>query len=54
MLHFGVLVLRGLRVLGGSWIVINGLISRVAILMSHVRGPITPLITTDEPPSAEL
>ena len=34
--------------LGGSWAVINGVISRVSI---HIRGLRTPLITTHEPPS---
>ena len=34
--------------LGGSWVVINGVISRVTI---HIRALITPLITTHEPPS---
>ena len=37
--------------LGGSWAVINGLISRVTI---HIRGLISPLITTHEPPSTAL
>ena len=35
-------------VLGGSWAVINGVISKVTI---HIRGLITPLITTHEPPN---
>ena len=39
----------GLRVLG---LVINGVVSRVTILLSLIRGPLTPLITTREPPSA--
>ena len=34
--------------LGGSWLVISGVISRVTI---HIRALITLLITTDEPPS---
>ena len=38
-------------VLGGSLVAINGLISRVTIVISHIRGLITPLITTHEPPS---
>ena len=38
-------------VLGGSWVVVNGAISRVIKLISHIRGLITPLITTHEPPS---
>ena len=37
--------------LGGSWVVISGVISRVTLLITHVRGLITPLITTHEPPS---
>ena len=38
-------------VLGGSWVVISRVISRVTILITHIRGLITPLITTHEPPS---
>ena len=37
-------------VLGGSWAVISGFISRVTLLLAHVRG----LITTHEPPSRGL
>ena len=37
--------------LGGSWVVISGLISRVSIVITHTRGLITPLIATHEPPS---
>ena len=40
-----------MQVLGGSWVDINGVISRVAILITHIRGHITPLITAHEPPS---
>ena len=36
--------------LGGSWVVI----SSVTILISHIRGLITPLITSHEPPSGVL
>ena len=36
-----------LGVLGGSWQVI----SRVTVLITHVRGLITPLRTTHDPPS---
>ena len=32
--------------LGGSWVVISRVISRVTILITHNRGLITPLITT--------
>ena len=37
--------------LGGSWVVIGGVISRVTIVIAQIRGLITPLITTREPPS---
>ena len=37
--------------LGGSWVAISGVISRVTILTTHIRGLITLLITTREPPS---
>ena len=36
---------------GGSWVLINGVMIRVTILISHIRGLITPLLTTHEPPS---
>ena len=36
--------------LGGSWVVISGVISRVNILITQIRGLIIPLITTHEPP----
>ena len=38
-------------VLGSSWVVISGVISKVAILITLIRGLITPLMTTHEPPS---
>ena len=38
-------------ILGGSRVVISGAISRVSILITHIKGLITPLITTHEPPS---
>ena len=37
--------------LGGSWVVLSRVISRVTIVITHIRGLITPLITTLEPPS---
>ena len=37
--------------LGGSWVAISGVISRVAIVITHIRGLIAPLTTTHEPPS---
>ena len=36
-------------VLGDSWVVISGVICRVTILLTHVRG----LITTHEPQNPE-
>ena len=36
--------------LGGSWVVVSGVISRVTTVMSHIRGFITLLITTHELP----
>ena len=47
-------VCHGPPLLGGSWVVISGVISRVTILITHIRGLITLLtllITTHEPPS---
>ena len=38
--------------LGGSRVVISTVISRVTILLTHIRGHITPIITTHEPPSS--
>ena len=40
--------------LGGSWVVISRGISRVTILITHIRGLRTPLITTHEPPSGTI
>ena len=37
--------------LGGSWVVISGVRSKVTILITPIGGLITPLITTHEPPS---
>ena len=34
--------------LGGSWVVI----SRVTIVITHMRGLVTPLTTTHEPPNS--
>ena len=39
------------RVLDFEVVAINGAIMRVTILISHIRGLITRLITTHEPPS---
>ena len=35
--------------LGGSWVVISRVSSRVTILKTHIKGLITPLITTPKP-----
>ena len=35
----------------GSWVVISRVTSRVTIVITYIRGLITPLITTHEPPS---
>ena len=43
-----------MQVLGGSWVVISGVISKVTIVITHIRGLITILITTHEPPSRGL
>ena len=37
--------------LGGSWIVITGVISRVTMIIAHIRRLIPLLITTHEPAS---
>ena len=36
-------------VLGCSWVVVSGVISRVTIIITRVKGLITPLMTTHEP-----
>ena len=41
--------LASIAILGGSWVVINGVISRVTILTTYIRGLLAPLITTHEP-----
>ena len=38
-------------ILGGSWVVISGVISRITMVITYIRGLITVLITTHEPPS---
>ena len=35
--------------LGGSWILISRVVNRPTILITHIRGLITPLITTPKP-----
>ena len=41
-------------ILGGSWGVISGVISKATVIITHIRGLITPLMTTHEPPSRAL
>ena len=41
----------GSGVLGGSGVVISRVISRVTIVITHIRGLLIPLMTTPEPPS---
>ena len=40
-----------ITLLGGAWVLISRVRSRVTILITHIRILITPLITTPEPPS---
>ena len=37
--------------LEGSWLVISGAISRATLVITYIRGLITPFISTHEPPS---
>ena len=43
--------LHGVELLGGSWVVIRGVISLLIWVIIMVTLLITPLITTHEPPS---
>ena len=43
-----------MSLLGGSVVVISRVISRVTVVISHIKGLIIPLITTHEPPSIDL
>ena len=38
-------------ILGGSGVVMSGVISKATIIITHIRGLITPLRTTHAPPS---
>ena len=40
-----------LPILGGSWVAISEVISRVTVVITRIRGLMTPLLTTHEPPS---
>ena len=35
-----------------AWVLISGVISRVTIVITHIRGLIPPLLTAHEPPSS--
>ena len=37
--------------LGGSWLGLSRVISRITIVITYIKGLITPLITSHEPPS---
>ena len=37
--------------LKGSWVVMGRVISRITRVITYIRGLLTPLITTHEPPS---
>ena len=39
--------------LGGSWVVLSGVVSKATIVITHIRGLFSVLITTHEPPSRE-
>ena len=41
-------------VLGGSWVVLSGVISRITSDITYIRGLMIPLITTHEPPSVTV
>ena len=49
LLGFEIQAFQGL--LGGSWVVTSGVISKVTIVVTHIRRLIAILITTHEPPS---
>ena len=51
MIQKGALIYRTARILGGSWVVRSGVISRVTVLITHIKGLITLHISTHEPPS---
>ena len=42
------------RVFWGLGVVLSGVISRVTIVVAHIRGLIAPIRTTHEPPSTPL
>ena len=46
----GVVTRVAARLLGGSWVVISEVMRKVTIVITHISGLITPLITLHEPP----
>ena len=40
--------------LGGSWVVLSGVTSRVTLVITHIRGLVTIVITTHGPPSRRV
>ena len=46
--------LRRTILLGASWVVLSGAISKVTIVITHIKGLITILITAHEPASTPL
>ena len=40
--------------MGGSWVVVIGLVIRATIIIKRIRGLMTALITTREPPSVTM
>ena len=43
--------ISSLSVLGGSWLGISRVISRITFVITYIKGLITPFITSHEPPS---
>ena len=39
--------------LGGSWVVISGVTSKATIVTTHIRGFVTRIVSTHEPPSRD-
>ena len=50
-LGFGIRLWGPGTLLGGSWVDTSRVICRETILVTHIKGLITSLITTHEPPS---
>ena len=41
-------------ILGGSWVAISRVTSRITMVITYIRGLKTPLITAHEPPSTVI